>query len=81
MLNSLASLKGHKTHDPIDMRTRTLTSAILARQKEGKPVHEWKLAEAGELDDWSQSYQTVGQFMSTDLFTLRPTIWSISPPA
>ena len=22
--------------------------------------------------DWSQSYQTVGQFMSTDLFTLRP---------
>ena len=35
-------------------------------------MHEWKLAEAGELDDWSQSYQTVGQFMATDLFTLRP---------
>ena len=32
----------------------------------------WKLAEAGELADWSQSYQTVGQFMATDLFTLRP---------
>ena len=69
MLNSLTALNGS---EPIDMRTRTLTSAILARQKEGKPVHEWKLAEAGELDDWSQSYQTVGQFMSTDLFTLRP---------
>jgi CBS domain-containing protein len=69
MLNSLTALNDS---EPIDMRTRTLTSAILARQKEGKPVHEWKLAEAGELDDWSQSYQTVGQFMSTDLFTLRP---------
>ena len=69
MLNSLTALDGS---EPIDMRTRTLTSAMLARQKEGKPVHEWKLAEAGELDDWSQSYQTVGQFMSTDLFTLRP---------
>jgi CBS domain-containing protein len=69
MLNSLTALSGS---EPIDMRTRTLASAILARQKDGKPVHEWKLAEAGELDDWSQSYQTVGQFMSTDLFTLRP---------
>lgn len=69
MLNSLASLD---RHEPVDMRLRTLTSTILARQKEGKPVHEWKLAETGELTDWSQSYQTVGQFMATDLFTLRP---------
>lgn len=35
-------------------------------------MHEWKLAEAGESTDWSQSYQTVGQFMATDLFTVRP---------
>src|SRR5258705_9579844 len=69
MLNSLASLN---RHEPLDMRARTLTSTILARQKEGKPVNQWKLAEAGELTDWSQSYQTVGQFMATDLFTLRP---------
>jgi len=69
MLNSLASLEGHES---MDMQTRILTSTILARQKENKPVHEWKLAEAGESDDWSQSYQTVGQFMATDLFTLRP---------
>ena len=69
MLKSLASLKGHEQND---LRTGVLTSTMLARQKENKPVHEWKLAEAGELDDWSRSYQTVGQFMSTDLFTLRP---------
>jgi CBS domain-containing protein/gamma-glutamyl:cysteine ligase YbdK (ATP-grasp superfamily) len=69
MLNSLASLNGQ---EPNEMRARVLTSTILARQKEGKPVHEWKLAATGELTDWSQSYQTVGQFMATDLFTLRP---------
>ena len=73
MLDSLVSVKRHMGDEPNDMRTRILTSAILARQKENKPVHEWKLAEAGELADWGQSYQTVGQFMSTDLFTLRPT--------
>jgi CBS-domain-containing membrane protein len=34
-------------------------------------VHEWKIDEGSEESDWSQSYQTVGQFMSTDLFTVR----------
>jgi CBS domain-containing protein len=72
MLKSLASLEGQKGHEPNDLRTRVLTSTVLARQKEDKPVHEWKLAEPGESTDWSQSYQTVGQFMATDLFTLRP---------
>jgi CBS domain-containing protein/gamma-glutamyl:cysteine ligase YbdK (ATP-grasp superfamily) len=71
MLKSLAAL--NEMHESNDVRTRVLTATILARQKEGKPVHDWELAEAGEFDDWSQSYQTVGQFMSTDLFTLRPT--------
>ena len=70
MLRSLTAL--NDLHESNDVRTRVLTSTILARQKEGKPVHEWDLAETSELDDWSQSYQTVGQFMSTDLFTLRP---------
>src|SRR5215510_683443 len=71
MLKSLAAL--NDIHESNDVRARVLTLTILARQKEGEPVHNWKLAEAVELDDWSQSYQTVGQFMSTDLFTLRPT--------
>ena len=69
MLDSLASLS---VHEPTEMRARTLTSTILARQKESRPVHEWKLAEADESTDWGQSYQTVGQFMATDLFTVRP---------
>jgi CBS domain-containing protein len=72
MLNSLSSLEGKDGHEPNDVHTRLLTSTILARQKENQPVHEWKLAAASEQDDWSQSYQTVGQFMATDLFTVRP---------
>ena len=35
-------------------------------------MHTWPIMEASEDADWSQSYQTVGQFMATDLFTLRP---------
>jgi CBS domain-containing protein len=72
MLNSLLSLEVKGEHGPSDMHTRLLTSTILARQKENQPVHEWKLATVKEQDDWTQSYQTVGQFMVTDLFTVHP---------
>jgi CBS domain-containing protein len=53
------------------MRYRVLTSTMLQRQKEDEPVHTWPIIEATENDDWRHSYQTVGQFMATDLFTLR----------
>lgn len=69
LLSSLASSNGD---EPFDMSARTLTSTMLSRQREDKPVHEWELAKADEANDWSQSYQTVGQFMATDLFTLSP---------
>ena len=35
-------------------------------------MHSWPIMDATEDADWSQSYQSVGQFMTTDLFTLRP---------
>jgi CBS domain-containing protein len=69
MLKSLVATEGPGTKD---MRYRALTSTMLQRQKGGKPVHTWPIIEATEDPDWSQSYQTVGQFMATDLFTLRP---------
>ena len=69
MLKSLSATKGP---GPKDMHYRTLTSTMLQRQKEAKPVHTWPINEATENADWRQSYQTVGQFMATDLFTLRP---------
>src|SRR5436305_8705466 len=55
-----------------DIRLRTLTAFMLARQQEGEPVHSWPVVEMNEMDEWRSSYQTIGQFMSTDLFTVRP---------
>ncbi|HEY3025576.1 MAG TPA: CBS domain-containing protein [Pyrinomonadaceae bacterium] len=69
MLKSLSATEGP---GPKDMPYRLLTSAMLQRQKEGKPVHTWPIMDSTDNSDWCQSYQTVGQFMTTDLFTLRP---------
>jgi CBS domain-containing protein/gamma-glutamyl:cysteine ligase YbdK (ATP-grasp superfamily) len=55
-----------------DAGHRRLTAAMLTAQKQGKPVHRWPLANAALPEEWEQSYRTVGQFMSTDLFTLQP---------
>ena len=35
-------------------------------------MHSWSIIREAEDANWSESYQTVGQFMSTDLFTVRP---------
>lgn len=45
---------------------------MLGRQQQEDPIHRWPVLEVRESDEWSQSYQTVGQFMATDLFTVRP---------
>ena len=61
-----------KMHEaPADVRFRSLVSAINKFQKTGEPVHSWPLAELYRTGDWFPSYRTVGQFMSTELFTLR----------
>lgn len=61
-------------HDvgPKDIRQRRLTAAMLNCQKKGNPVHLWPLMELSDPEDWEQGYRTVGQFMSTDLFTVQP---------
>ncbi|MGQ0762074.1 MAG: CBS domain-containing protein [Acidobacteriota bacterium] len=69
MLGSLAATEGAGLKDT---RYRVLTSTILQRQKEGSPVHTWATIDTIEEENWNQSYQTIGQFMATDLFTLRP---------
>jgi CBS domain-containing protein len=68
MLNSLSAIDGP---GPRDIRYRALTSTMLEHQKKGSSVHSWPTMKVVAEPDWSQSYQTVGQFMSTDLFTLR----------
>jgi len=55
-----------------DVRLGKLTSAMLAQQKKRGPAHRWPILETSDSDDWELSYRTVGQFMSTDLFTVQP---------
>jgi CBS domain-containing protein len=55
-----------------DTRQRRLTATMLANQKENQPIHRWPIVEAVEPESWEQAYRTVGQFMSTDLFTMKP---------
>lgn len=53
-------------------RLRALVKSMVDQQKTGQPVADWKLAEFCPSQDWRESYRTVGQFMATDLFTVRP---------
>jgi CBS domain-containing protein len=53
-------------------RYRSLTTALIARQESGTPVHTWPLASIDERDDLSDNYRTVSQVMTKDLFTVRP---------
>jgi len=55
-----------------DARQRRLTSAMLANQKQGQPIHQWTITEVAEDEGWEQAYRTVGQFMTTDVFTVKP---------
>ena len=61
-----------KSFSAIGNSASKLTSEILANQKQGQPVHRWPVIEKADSDEWEHGYRTVGQFMSTDLFTVSP---------
>jgi CBS domain-containing protein/gamma-glutamyl:cysteine ligase YbdK (ATP-grasp superfamily) len=68
ILNSYSVLKKDVLPDAC---SRTLTKEMIRNEKDNRPVHEWELP----VDDQqilSENFLTVGQFMSTDLFTVRP---------
>lgn len=69
MLDSLAGMD--KTAKP-NVRLRTLVSAMRKNQAEGKPLCDWDLARIEDKSEWIDNYLTVEQFMSRDLFTVRP---------
>ena len=68
----MKTLAGMDSSVSKDARQRKLTSAMLASQKQGQPIHRWPTIDTPEADEWEQGYRTVGQFMSTDLFTVSP---------
>jgi CBS domain-containing protein/gamma-glutamylcysteine synthetase len=69
VLDSLEAMEGQGRADE---RYRSLTSCMLANQWTGQPVHLWPLAAVESAADVRDSYRTVGQFMTTDLFTVHP---------
>lgn len=60
-----------------DMKERRLVRAMIEHQAEDVPVHDWEPCTIGQMteqaDEWRCGLQRVGQFMTTDLFTVRPT--------
>lgn len=51
-------------------RTFAITRAMADRLKGGAPVHEWPPLTESEVAGTPRSFQRVGQFMTTDLFTV-----------
>lgn len=54
-----------------DQRLRSIVASMVSQQCEGESIVNWKLAEFPSQQDWRESYRHVGQFMVTDLFTVR----------
>jgi CBS domain-containing protein len=68
LLDSLATMQGAETRDAT---AGALAAATVARQWEGKPVHEWSPATIDEGRTASRKDLRVEEFMTTDLFTVR----------
>ncbi len=70
MLDSLARMGKKGT---AEMRLARLVKGMIEARSEQGPVHTWEPADFEESEAWtSVAVRTVGQIMSTDLFTVRP---------
>ena len=69
---ALESLERMEDNGTLNQRMRCLVSSMVEQQSGGQPICDWSLAEYSGEQDWRESYRRVGQFMSTDLFTVRP---------
>jgi CBS domain-containing protein len=67
-VRSLRRMKGQGTRGE---RLTALTAATVERQKTGRPVHEWALAELTEAGGWKPNFGRVEQYMTTHLFTVQ----------
>jgi CBS domain-containing protein len=66
----LRSLHGMREHGTRSERLGAVTAATVRLQQEGRPVHEWPLAELKEAGGWKENYLRVEQYMTTHLFTV-----------
>ena len=68
LVQSLAMMRGQGTPSE---RLNALTAAIVSRQKENLPVHEWEPVRLEEAGGWKHNFIKVEQYMTTDLFTVQ----------
>ncbi|MFG0275368.1 MAG: CBS domain-containing protein [Phycisphaerales bacterium] len=68
LLDSAGAMRDQGTRG---QRLAALVAATASRQDDGRPGHEWPNASLDECTGWRTSHERVGQFMSTDLFTVR----------
>jgi CBS domain-containing protein/gamma-glutamylcysteine synthetase len=68
----LQSLEKMGDRGSMHERLRALTAGMVRNQQTDDTVADWELEDFGSDQDWRESYRTVGQFMATDLFTVRP---------
>ena len=64
------SLVGMREHTTEAERLAAIVAGAVRRQIDGRPVHGWKPATLEEAGDLRAQYQSVGQLMTTDLFTV-----------
>lgn len=55
-----------------DVKARLLVETMLENQIKGEPVHCWPVQKTSGIRSLSENFRKVEQFMSTDLFTVRP---------
>ena len=67
LLSSFAELKKGRTKDEA---LTSLVATTVRQQQEGRPVHDWPLAQVTEEAMSKPSYMFVEEFMTTDLFTV-----------
>jgi len=55
-----------------DARLQKLTEKMIEFQQNENPGHRWPIIKSHEPADWENGYRTIGQLMSTDVFTVQP---------
>jgi CBS domain-containing protein/gamma-glutamylcysteine synthetase len=68
----LQSLAGMKERGTLGGRLTALVAAMIARQKTDRVVSDWERARLDENDSARTGHQKVSQYMTTDIFTVRP---------
>ncbi len=54
----------------INEKMTALADSTLKNQKTDKPVHLWPMAKRIRKHRWEKKFSTIGQFMTTDIYTL-----------